>query len=176
MDISTGTTITPRVNGGQNSQTYWVSGRNLSPIAREKSIQSLSPNYLHSASIIVKNSTEVLPYKKHFIQEIPRSGSLLRVKLPGLSPTCKAMELTLSSVSTIQIQKQYFTSQMTREHLKTGKYPSGSKPLQIQGLGGEKVNDYYPTREWWSEFLDILGQWQKPFPHSKRKVHSVPKS
>ena len=41
--------------------------------------------------------------RKIFPWKNPRARSLLRLGLPGLGPTCKTMEWTLSSMSTIQI-------------------------------------------------------------------------
>ena len=61
MNISTETTTTPCVGGGQNSKKYWVGGSNILPITRAKSIQAQSPNDFCSASIIAKNCMEVLP-------------------------------------------------------------------------------------------------------------------
>ena len=61
MDISTGTTTNPRLGGGQNSETYWVGGNNISPITRTNSIQNWRSNDFHIASIIAKNCMEGLP-------------------------------------------------------------------------------------------------------------------
>ena len=65
MNISTETTTTPCVGGGQNSEKYWVGGSNLFPITRTKSIQTRRLNEFRSASIIAKNSTEGLPEEKN---------------------------------------------------------------------------------------------------------------
>ena len=64
MNAYTGTTTTPCVSGGHNSETYWVGGSKTLPITRENSIQAWRPNAFHSVSIITKNCTEGLPYEK----------------------------------------------------------------------------------------------------------------
>ena len=65
MDISTGTTITPCVGDGQNSDTNWVSNGYFTPITRANSIQARVRNYLIGAFIITKNCTEGLPDLKN---------------------------------------------------------------------------------------------------------------
>ena len=77
MDISTVTTTTPRVDGGNNYETYWVGGSNLLPVTRDNSIQAWRPNYFCSASIIVRNWTESLPDKKN----IPLDESKSKITL-----------------------------------------------------------------------------------------------
>ena len=76
--------ITPRVGGGQNYKTYWVSRSNISPVTREKSIQARRPNDFRSASIIAKNCTEGLLEKRMFPWRNPKARSLLWVGSPGL--------------------------------------------------------------------------------------------
>ena len=49
MNISTGPTTTPQVDGGQNSETYWVGGSNIYRITRDKYIQAWKPNDSRSA-------------------------------------------------------------------------------------------------------------------------------
>ena len=65
MDRSTGTTTTPSVVGGQNYETYWVSGSNVFLIIRAQSNQDKMPNEFYSDSIIAKNFTEVLSDNKN---------------------------------------------------------------------------------------------------------------
>ena len=70
MDIYTGTAITPRVVGGQNSETYWVGGSNISLITRAESIQAQRPNDSRSALIVTKTCTEgLLDEKKLSLDE-----------------------------------------------------------------------------------------------------------
>ena len=52
------------MGGGHNSETYWVGGRNISPITRTKSVQAQRPNEFRSTSVIVKNFMEGLPDEK----------------------------------------------------------------------------------------------------------------
>ena len=63
--------ISPHVSGGQNSETYWVGGRNISPIMRANSIHFRRANEFHSAYIIGKNFTEVLPDKNKLSLDKP---------------------------------------------------------------------------------------------------------
>ena len=112
MDISTGTIITLRVGGGQNSEMYWFVSSNTSPITRAKSVQFQRPNDFFSASIIENNYMEGLPDKKIFPWENPRARSLLWVRSSGLGPTWKTMEWTPYSVSTIQIQNRSLPSRL----------------------------------------------------------------
>ena len=60
MDISTGMTITPRMGGGHNYETYWVVGGKLSLLTRAKYIQAQRPNDFCKASIISNNYTKGL--------------------------------------------------------------------------------------------------------------------
>ena len=57
MNISTGTSNTPRGGGNHNFETYWIGGSNISPVTRAKSIQTRRPNNFRSASIISKICT-----------------------------------------------------------------------------------------------------------------------
>ena len=56
------TFIPPRVSGGKNYDTYWVSVSNITTTTRAKSIQDRRTNDFCIASIIVNNCTEGLPY------------------------------------------------------------------------------------------------------------------
>ena len=69
--------ITPRMGDGQNSDMYWVGGSNAFPVTRAKSIQARRPNDFRSASIIVRNCMEGLPYEKEPSLEESKSKTTL---------------------------------------------------------------------------------------------------
>ena len=103
IDIFTGTTITPCVGGGHNSEIYWVGGNNISPITRAKSIQAqrqITSTALPSSQI---NARKAFCTRKSFPWKNPRAKSLLKVGLPVLSPTCYTLEWTPPLISTIHI-------------------------------------------------------------------------
>ena len=91
------------MGGGENSETYWVYGRNISPITISKSIQAQRPNDFCSASIVAKNFIEVLLEKNVFPWTNPIGRSILQVRSSVLGPTWKTMEWKPPSVSTVQI-------------------------------------------------------------------------
>ena len=69
--------ITPRMGGGQNYETYWFGGGNISPITRAKSIQAQRPNNFCSASINAKNFPEGLPDEKKLYLDKSKSKIIL---------------------------------------------------------------------------------------------------
>ena len=80
MGISTGTPtavtttdVTSYVGSGKNSETYWVSGRNIFPVTKFKSIQACKLDYFRSASIITKNCKKGLPDEKNISLENSKS-------------------------------------------------------------------------------------------------------
>ena len=73
----TATVTNPSVGGGQNYDTYWVSGSNLLPVTRENPIQDRRPNELCRASIMAKNCTERLPDEKKISLEKSKSKNTL---------------------------------------------------------------------------------------------------
>ena len=75
--ISTITTNTPCVGGGQNPETYWVGGRNIPPITRANSIQARRHNDFRSASIIAKNCIEGLLGERNISWDKSRSNITL---------------------------------------------------------------------------------------------------
>ena len=103
MDIFTGTTITPCVGCGHNSETYWVGGNNIYLITRAKSIQAqrqMTSTELPSPQI---NARKASCTRKSFPWNNPGATSLLKVGLPVLSPTWNTLEWTPPLIPTIHI-------------------------------------------------------------------------
>ena len=81
MDIYKIMTISSRMGGSQNYETYWVGGRNISFITRAKYIQDQRPNDFCSDSIIAKNCMEGLPEEKNLSLDEFKSKITLMIRI-----------------------------------------------------------------------------------------------